>query len=93
MKRQGQTTPYAVRVKISELANEGQTDAQIAIELGDNYWTVRKWRRRFQQQGKAGLVSTMGRSVKGALSPFSAQSVQSFVALEQPIPVGGLTRF
>lgn len=72
MKRQGQTTPYAVRVKISELANEGKTDAQIAIELGDNYWTVRKWRRRFQQQGKAGLVSTMGRPVKGALSRFSA---------------------
>ena len=72
MKRQGQTTPYAVRVKIGELANEGKTDAEIAIELGDNYWTVRKWRRRFQQQGRAGLVSTMGRPVKGALSTFPA---------------------
>jgi transposase-like protein len=66
MKRRGQTTPYAVRVKIGELASEGKTDAEIAIELDDNYWTVRKWRRRFQQQGKAGLVSTMGRPVKGA---------------------------
>ena len=70
MKRQGQTTPYAVRVKIGELASEGKTDAEIAIALDDNYWTVRKWRRRFQQQGKAGLVSTIGRPVKGALSTF-----------------------
>ena len=60
MKRRGQTTPYAVRVRIGELASEGKTDAEIAIALGDNYWTVRKWRRRFQQHGKAGLVSTMG---------------------------------
>lgn len=44
MKRQGQTTPYAVRLKIGELANEGTTDAQIAVELDDNYWTVRKFR-------------------------------------------------
>ena len=72
MKRRGQTTPYAVRVRIGELASEGKTDAEIAIALGDNYWTVRKWRRRFQQHGKAGLVSTMGRPVKGALSTFSS---------------------
>lgn len=71
MKRRGQPTPYALRLKIGELASEGKSDAQIAIELDDNYWTVRKWRRRFQQQGKAGLVSTMGRPTTGALSTFS----------------------
>ena len=71
MKRRGQSTPYALRLKIGELASEGKSDAQIAIELDDNYWTVRKWRRRFQQLGKAGLVSTMGRPKSGALSTFS----------------------
>ena len=35
MKRQGQTMPYAVPMKIGELANAGKTDAQIAIDLDD----------------------------------------------------------
>jgi transposase-like protein len=51
MNVKGQPTSYAERVKIGELAAEGKTDAEIALELGCNFWTVRKWRRRFQKQG------------------------------------------
>lgn len=70
MRERGQTTPYTLRIRIGELADEGKTDAEIAIELGCNYWTVRKWRRRFQKLGRTGLVSSMGRPIKGVLSTF-----------------------
>ena len=69
-KARGQPTPYAERVKIGELSNEGKTDPEIAIELDICCWTVRKWRRRFQKQGRAGLISKMGRPRKGPLSRF-----------------------
>ena len=93
MKRPGQPTPYALRLKIGEMASEGKSDAQIAIELDDNYWTVRKWRRRFQQQGKAGLVSTMGRPKTGALSTFSATLCAAIRRIRTAHPGWGLTLF
>jgi transposase len=57
---------------IQELSADGQTDRQIAKLLNLSIHTVRKWRRRYAQQGKAGLVSRMGRPRAGALSTYPA---------------------
>jgi hypothetical protein len=59
------------RVTIGELAAAGCSDQEIAEHLGWQPRTVRKWRRRLQTLGRAGLVSKMGRPAQGALSSFS----------------------
>ena len=43
------------RAKILYLASQGQTVPQIAEAVGLNAKTVRKWFKRFEQQGLAGL--------------------------------------
>ena len=43
------------RAKILYLASQGQTVPQIAKAVGLNEKTVRKWFKRFEQQGLAGL--------------------------------------
>jgi transposase len=43
------------RAKILHLASQGQTVPQIAEAVGLNEKTVRKWFKRFEQQGLAGL--------------------------------------
>lgn len=56
------------RVTILTLANAGHSDRDIAQRVGWKLSTVRKWRRRGQREGRAGLVSKMGRPTTGALS-------------------------
>ncbi len=89
MKARGQPTPYAERVKIGELSREGKTDPEIAIELDLCFWTVRKWRRRFQKQGRAGLVCHMGRPRKGALSTFPPELLQALCRVRKAHPGWG----
>ncbi len=61
-------TPLHQRLAIWELAQHGQTDGQIAQQLGLSQGVVRKWRRRAQHQGRAGLGVQLGRPARGALS-------------------------
>jgi len=61
MIRRGQTTTFQERLEIGERAAAGQSDPAIAAALGCSVWTVRKWRRRGQHQGRTGLSSHMGR--------------------------------
>jgi hypothetical protein len=70
MPRRGKTLSYPERLACAEQAATGQTDAQIAQGLGWSKWSVRKWRRAYDQQGEAGLISRMGRPKRGALSTF-----------------------
>lgn len=70
MKRKGQTTTAEERISIGERWERGQTDAEIAEAMGCSVWVVRKWRRRYQEKGRAGLVSPMGRPKTGALGHF-----------------------
>jgi hypothetical protein len=67
MIRRGQRTTFQERVDVTERAAAGQSDPVIAAELERSVWTVRKWRRRGQQQGRAGLTARMGRPATGAL--------------------------
>jgi len=59
------------RVMIYELAEAGCTDREIAERVGWSVPTVRKWRRRGQQAGRAGLMGRRGRPSLGALSSYS----------------------
>ena len=70
MTRRGQRTSFQERLEITERAEAGQSDPEIAATLGYSVWTVRKWRRRGQQQGRPGLSSHMGRPSSGPLSTF-----------------------
>ena len=56
------------RLEIVGLAKSGLTDPEIAKRVGWSESTVRKWRRREQRLGRAGLASQMGRPRRGALS-------------------------
>ena len=67
MHRIGQKTTLQERVTIGKLATAGRTDAQIAAKLDCSVWTVRKWRRIFEQQGRPGFKHRMGRPATGPL--------------------------
>jgi Helix-turn-helix domain len=67
MARRGQTTNLAERVEIGERWQAGQKDPEIAVAMNLPVWTVRKWRRKYQKQGRSGLDSRMGRPRTGAL--------------------------
>lgn len=63
-------TTLETRMLILELSHDNCTDQQIADKVGCAISTVRKWRRRGERQGRAGLASKRGRPPKGALSSF-----------------------
>lgn len=67
MRRRGQTTTFQERLEIGEKAEVGYSDPEIAGMIDCSVPTVRKWRRRYQKQGRVGLVSKMGRPATGAL--------------------------
>jgi hypothetical protein len=67
MARRGQTTNLAERVEIGERWEAGQKDPEIAMAMNLPVLTVRKWRRKYQKEGRSGLGSRMGRPHTGAL--------------------------
>ncbi len=71
MAQRGQRTNYQERIEIGERAAAGTNDREIAQALGCSIWTVRKWRRNYEQCGRSGLVSQLGRPAKGALASCS----------------------
>ncbi len=89
MLRRGQTTTFQERLDISERAAAGQSDPEIATTLGCSVWTVRKWRRRGQQQGRAGLTSQMGRPITGPLSTLLAEMRECILRLRRTHPGWG----
>lgn len=64
------TTSLDDRIRISEWAAAGMTDRQIASHLGWSQATVRKWRRKQRQLGRAALTPPQGRPTTGALGSF-----------------------
>jgi transposase InsO family protein len=67
MARRATPTTYQERVAITERAAAGESDTVIAAALGCSVWTVRKWRRIGQKQGRLGLSPRQGRPPAGAL--------------------------
>ena len=73
MSIKGQVTSFAERVEIGKRWEAGESDQEIALALGRPLATIRKWRRRNQHEGRAGLSSQMGRPTRGALAQFSGE--------------------
>ena len=82
----GQTTTFEIRLEIGEHAAAGLNDSQIAERVGCSVWTVRKWRRRSQHQGRIGLTSHMGRPARGPGSTFPSARHRAPPALAQAPP-------
>ena len=91
MLRRGQTTTFQERLDISERAATGQSDSEIAAALGCSVWTVRKWRRRGQHQGRSGLSSQMGRPVKGPLATLPTGMRETILQMRRMHPGWGST--
>jgi hypothetical protein len=89
MSRKGQTTSLDERIEIGERWKAGQTDRQIAVAMQRPIDTIRKWRRRNQRQGRAGLISRMGRPKRGPLGQFSPDIVQSLDKMRKAHPGWG----
>ncbi len=89
MSRIGQTTSKAERVEIGERWEAGQNDTQIAQAMQRPIATIRKWRRRYQQQGRAGLVSQMGRPASGVLGNFPKEVSTALLQMRSAHPGWG----
>ena len=89
MLRHGQTTTFQERLDITERAAAGQSDPEIAAALGCSVWTVRKWRRRGQQQGRTGLTSHMGRPTTGPLSTLPTGMREAILQMRRTHPGWG----
>ena len=77
------------RWQIISLAEVGWSDPQIAEQTGWSVHTVRKWRRRGQRQGRAGLASQMGRPAKGPMSSYPETTRDSLKVLREAHPGWG----
>ena len=91
MIRRGQPTTFPERLDITERAAAGQSDPEIAAALGCSVWTVRKWRRRGQHQGRTGLNSQMGRPTSGLLSTLPTGMRDAILHLRRTHPGWGPT--
>jgi transposase InsO family protein len=67
----------------------GQTDPDIAAAMGLSVWTVRKWRRRAQREGRPGLASCLGRPPTGALGHFPSEIREAVRQMRQAHPGWG----
>ena len=72
MGQKGKPTSLEERIEIGERWKEGQKDPEISKAMELSVWTVRKWRRKFQGEGRLGMSPRMGRPPTGALSQYSS---------------------
>jgi hypothetical protein len=89
MTHPGRKTTYEERLEIGERWAAGESDPEIAAAMNRSLWTVRKWRRSYQQDGRAGLVSHMGRPAKGALGQFPLDMRDEIRKMRQANPGWG----
>jgi transposase len=89
MSRKGQPTTLEERVAIAEHARAGKSSHEIAQELGRPLATVRKWRRRYGREGRAGLSSQMGRPATGALGQSPPELRDAILQMREKHPGWG----
>jgi hypothetical protein len=63
-----QATTIAQRHKMMLLAEEGQSYAAVAEQLGTSFWTARRWIRQGKRGGLESLASCYGRPATGPLA-------------------------
>jgi transposase len=89
MSQKGQKTTLEERVEIAELVSAGQSSQEIAEALGRPLATIRKWRQRYQREGRTGLSSQMGRPADGALAKTTAEMKDALLELREKRPGWG----
>ena len=83
MGQKGRTTSLEERIEIGERWKAGQKDPEIAKAMELSVWAVRKWRRKFQRDGRAGMSSKMGRPSTGALGQSTSEIREKISALRE----------
>jgi hypothetical protein len=76
-------------VAIVERATAGQSDPEIAATLHCSVWTVRKWRRIGQRQGRAGLAPPLGQPPTGPLGSIAPALRAAILAMRRSHPGWG----
>jgi transposase InsO family protein len=89
MARYSRATTLEQRVEIGERADRGQNDPTIATELGLSVWVVRKWRRKWQHDGRGSLASPMGHPATGRLSQIPTDVREALLKMRQAHPGWG----
>jgi transposase len=89
MSKKGHPTTLEERVTIAERASAGKSSRKIAQELGRPVATVRKWRQRYKREGRAGLVSKIGRPAAGALAQSSPEMKAAILEMREKQPGWG----
>jgi transposase-like protein len=89
MAQRGRTTTFEERIEIGERWEGGQTDPEIAEAMGRPLATVRKWRRKYQREGRSGLVSQMGRPPIGALGQYGPEIRKAVSEMREANPGWG----
>jgi transposase len=89
MSQKGKTTSLVERIEIGERSQAGQSDMQIAQAMGRPLSTVKKWRRRYEREGRSGMSSCMGRPARGALGQFSAEMRETILTMRKSCPGWG----
>lgn len=72
MKPKGKPTSLEERIEIGERWKAGQNDPEIAKTMKLSVWTVRKWRRVYENEGRSGMSPKIGRPSTGALGQYSS---------------------
>lgn len=84
-------TSHAQRVQIVEERLAGRKIIEIAEEMGLNYYTVRKWWRRYRDEGWPGIESKLpGPQGKGVLSTFDPMVKYVAMRLKRKHPGWGV---
>ena len=83
------STTLEERLQIITLFECGLTDQGIAEKMGWSLSTVRKWRRKYQKEGRPGLASNMGRPRKGALSSYPKKDRVQIAGMRRQHPGWG----
>lgn len=89
MSHKGQVTTLEERVIIAEGVEAGKSSREMAEELKRPVATIRKWRQRYLQNGRAGLSSQMGRPADGALATSPAEMKDALLELREKHPGWG----
>ena len=89
MMQKGRNTTLEERIEIAERASAGESSPAIAAAMGRPVSTVRKWRHKYQREGRAGLSSQMGRPAAGALAQSSAEIKAAILEMREQRPGWG----
>lgn len=89
MAQRGRKTTLKERIEIGERWEAGQRDPEIASGMGILVGTVRKWRRKYQRDGRSGLGSRMGRPATGALGQFPLELRDAISEMREANPGWG----